>query len=272
MIKTTDLHKSAMDMLLETSRTFFIPISHLSPGLQESVASAYLCMRAIDEIEDHPGLPSDVKINLLRSVSLLLEKPIDDNELMALFQPHNSLLPEVTLRLGDWVKLSPPSIAPNIQKATAIMANGMADWVSKEWRIKNEKDLDDYTFYVAGLVGILLSEIWKWHDDIETDRDLAVAFGRGLQAVNIIRNRAEDLSRGVDFFPDEWKAEDMFSYARRNLALADAYLKSIKSGTILIFCRIPLILAHGTLDALAAGKEKLDRATVTHLVRQVTEA
>jgi farnesyl-diphosphate farnesyltransferase len=56
------------------------------------------------------------------------------------------------------------------------------------------------------------------------------------------------------------------------LALADAYLKSIKSGTILIFCRIPLILAHGTLDALAAGKEKRDRATVTHLVRQVTEA
>lgn len=76
------------------------------------------------------------------------------------------------------------------------MANGMADWISKKWRIKNEKDLDDYTFYVAGLVGILLSEIWKWHDDIETDRDLAVAFGRGLQAVNIIRNRAEDLSRG----------------------------------------------------------------------------
>lgn len=53
----------------------------------------------------------------------------------------------------------------------------------------------------------------------QTDPNLAVAFGRGLQAVNIIRNRNEDLSRGVDFFPDGWKLKEMFLYARRNLVL-----------------------------------------------------
>jgi farnesyl-diphosphate farnesyltransferase len=270
MTETFELRKGAMDTLLATSRTFYIPIIQLPPGLQEAVTSAYLCMRAVDEIEDHPQLPSKVKVNLLRSISLILQKPFSDAHLMDVFHQYKSLLPEVTLRLGDWIKLSPSSIGPSILNSTATMSKGMADWVSKEWRIKNEDDLDEYTFYVAGLVGKLLSDLWMWYDGIETDRDLAVSFGRGLQVVNIIRNRSEDLSRGVNFFPDGWELEDMFSYARRNLAMADAYLKDIKTGPISNFCKIPLTLAHGTLDALAAGEEKLSRAAVVELVNRVT--
>jgi hypothetical protein len=46
----------ALEVLKATSRTFYVPISRLPSGLQEAVSSAYLCMRAIDEIEDHPNL------------------------------------------------------------------------------------------------------------------------------------------------------------------------------------------------------------------------
>ena len=52
------LQKEAMDMLKKTSRTFYIPITFLEPKLKKAVASAYLCMRAIDEIEDHETLGS----------------------------------------------------------------------------------------------------------------------------------------------------------------------------------------------------------------------
>ena len=45
--------KDALTVLKETSRTFYIPITKLPSGVQEAVASAYLCLRAIDEIEDH---------------------------------------------------------------------------------------------------------------------------------------------------------------------------------------------------------------------------
>ena len=44
------------------------------------------------------------------------------------------------------------------------MAEGMAKWVAKNWIIDTEADLDDYTYYVAGLVGVMLSDIWKWYD------------------------------------------------------------------------------------------------------------
>jgi farnesyl-diphosphate farnesyltransferase len=262
-------YHNAMDMLAATSRTFFIPIINLPPRLQEAVTSAYLCMRAIDEIEDHPALATESKVNLLRAIHLILQEPLSLEELGDVFAPYDSVLPEVSLRLGDWTKLSPSSVEPYILKTTATMAEGMADWASKEWKIVHENDLDDYTFYVAGIVGLLLSDLWKWYDDTETEGDLAIAFGRGLQAVNIIRNHSEDLARGVDFFPDGWKFEDMLLYARRNLELADVYTKGIKPGPVLNFCRIPLALAHGTLDAIESGVPKLSRDAVEKIVREV---
>lgn len=272
MSETINLHRDAKEMLKATSRTFFIPISHLSSGLKEAVTSAYLCMRAIDEIEDHPELPNKVKADLLYAISMLLKKPFQDSELMDILRPYESHLPEVTLRLADWIKVCPPAIAENILDATSTMARGMADWTLKEWNIKTEEDLNDYTFYVAGLVGVMLTDIWKWHDGIEPDESLAIAFGRGLQSVNILRNRMEDQERGVSFFPDGWELDDMFAYARRNLTLADAYLKDIKPGPIMHFCKIPLALAHGTLDALMKGKEKMSRTDVIKIVgRVVTE-
>jgi farnesyl-diphosphate farnesyltransferase len=267
---TSALHKEAFVILEETSRTFFIPISYLTDGLKEAVAAAYLCMRAIDEIEDDPKLPTDVKHKLLIEISGLLKKPtFDETRLKDLYEPYQAQLPEVTLRLADWLKLCPPALTDRVAEATSIMAQGMAKWVNKDWQVRSEEDLDDYTYYVAGLVGVMLSDIWEWHDNTQTDRDLAIAFGRGLQSVNILRNRSEDKERGVSFFPDGWGEDEMFSYARRNLALGDAYIKSLKSGSILHFCQIPLALAHGTLDGLSQGREKISRAEVKDIVSKV---
>ena len=94
------------------------------------------------------------------------------------------------------------------------MAKGMAEWVQKDWQINNEEDLDEYTYYVAGLVGVMLSDIWRWYDQTETDENLAIAFGRGLQAVNILRNHDEDKTRGVSFFPQGWEVKDMLFLCR----------------------------------------------------------
>jgi farnesyl-diphosphate farnesyltransferase len=70
MNETKQLKKDANRVLKATSRTFYIPISRLSQDLQEAVGAAYLCMRAIDEIEDHGDLATDVKTMLLRETAL----------------------------------------------------------------------------------------------------------------------------------------------------------------------------------------------------------
>lgn len=269
MSKNINLYKEADSVLRTTSRTFYIPISRLSPKLKEAVTSAYLCMRAIDEIEDHTDLPSPTKINLLQSVGTLLQTPFTKSDFDTLFQPYQSSLPEVTLRIHDWIQIAPTSIHPRIFHWTTEMSNGMGKWVEKKWQVHTEEDLDSYTYYVAGLVGLLLDDIWQWYDGTTTDREQAIAYGRGLQAVNIIRNREEDRLRGVDFFPDGWDYPEMFAYAKRNLASADEYVDSLSKGPILDFCKVPLALAHGTLKAIELGKVKLSRSAVLNIVQKI---
>ncbi|SFE83065.1 squalene/phytoene synthase family protein [Alteribacillus iranensis] len=263
------LQKEAMRVLKETSRTFYIPINSLVPVLKKTVASAYLCMRAIDEIEDHEGLAPEPKEHLLRETSKLLSQRFDRQAYESLIEPYASDFPEVTRRLGDWIAFCPQEIREKVQESTSIMAQGMADWVKKNWNINTEDDLDNYTYYVAGLVGVMLSDIWEWYNGTSTDRDLAIAFGRGLQSVNILRNQEEDYERGVEFFPEHWSREDMFQYARRNLRLADDYMKELHTRNIRLFCKIPLVLAKRTLKALERGQEKMTRTEVEAAVEQV---
>lgn len=269
------LREDALKILEETSRTFYIPISCLPVRLQEAVTSAYLCMRAIDQIEDHPMLDNPSKAKLLRTISLRLQAGVDGfaiNEFSNGFSLHQELLPEVSIRIGEWGILAPEDIAPRIWDATAAMADRMAYWADNNWAIHTESDLDRYTFSVAGAVGLLLSDLWAWYDGTQTNRLQAVGFGRGLQAVNILRNHSDDLARGVDFYPEGWSKENMQAYARRNLVLADAYTNALPEGPALNFCQIPLLLAHGTLDALSNGKEKLSRSDVIALLQQVAKS
>ena len=269
MSKVANLQKESMVMLKETSRTFFIPISFLEPVLKKTVGSAYLCMRAIDELEDHPELEDEVKSRLLRETSKMLHLPFDREAYESMLKPYEQMLPEVSLRLADWISVCPPEIAPKVLESTAEMAEGMAKWVDRKFVIHTREDLDDYTYYVAGLVGTMLSDLWNWHDNTDTDPELAISFGRGLQAVNMLRNLDEDRERGVSFVPDGWTRDDMFNYANENLAQADLYVKSIKNKRILMFCKVPLALAHSTLKALKSGREKMSRTEVEGIVEQL---
>lgn len=269
-----NLQTRALQTLKQTSRTFYIPIARLPGELQKAVASAYLCMRAIDEIEDTPDLDNYTKAQLLRSISLRMQE-ISDRDSQARINSdliaYSNVLPEVSLAIGDWASLAPETIAPRIWDATAAMADRMAYWAEQNWKIDTEAELNRYTFSVAGAVGLLLSDLWSWYDGTVTNRSQAIAFGRGLQAVNIVRNQQEDLQRGVSFIPTGWTNREVREYARRQLEQAKLYIESLpRNSPALSFCQIPYVLAKGTLDAIALGKPKLTRHDVLTLVEQVT--
>ena len=262
-------------VLQNTSRTFFIPIVRLPGRLQETIASAYLCMRAIDEIEDHPDLDNTSKAALLRGLGPLLQAHIGVGnphagfaELDIFFSPYRSILPEVTLRIGEWLSSTPAEIAPRVWDATMAMAERMAYWVEKDWQIQTEADLDGYTFSVAGAVGLLICDVWGWFDGTPIDRMCAVQFGRGLQAVNILRNKAEDAERGVCFYPIGWTDKNMFYYAQKNLDLARSGINSMPKSSFKFFVEIPLLLAEATLKAIEGGVGKLTREQVMKIVGQ----
>ncbi len=157
--------KSAMKVLEETSRTFFIPITRLPPICQEAVASAYLTLRAIDEIEDHPDLPNSAKSKILRSVSYGIQKyhpDMKEDDLVFDWCGYGDQLPDVTKRLSEWIMYCPKEIRARVADSTGTMADRMAFWAERNWKVQDEADLDAYTFSVAGAVGLILCEIWDW--------------------------------------------------------------------------------------------------------------
>jgi farnesyl-diphosphate farnesyltransferase len=263
--------KEAIQVLKDTSRTFYIPITFLKKDLKYAVASAYLIFRAIDEIEDHEEVDNEVKYAILMHVSQLFKRPFNNEEYLRILGSTKDKMPEVTLRLEEWIRACPEESLPRIMDAASEMAFGMAKWAKVNWQIHTKEDLDDYTYYVAGLVGVLLSDLWEQYAGVKTDRDLAIGYGRGLQAVNILRNEQEDfLKRGVSFVPDGWTRAELFDYAQENLTKADEYLKLTKSNrSISLFCRLPLALAHKTLKAMKEGRDKMTRAEVEQTVREV---
>lgn len=270
MKKNEQFPKEAMRVLKETSRTFYIPITFLKSDLKHSVASAYLVMRAIDEIEDHELIPNDTKYELLMQVSELFKRPFTEEAYLRIIEPVKEQLPEVSLRLYDWVQACPEGSRPMMMEISSEMAFGMAKWAKKNWQVQTKEDLDDYTYYVAGVVGVYLSKLWHWSYGQETDLDLAIGFGRGLQAVNILRNQKEDSEeRGVSFVPDGWSRDDLFAYAEDNLKKADAYIATLSEKSTVMFCRLPLEFAHKSLKAMKKGQEKMTRAEVEQTVSEV---
>ena len=100
---TMSLKLDAVEVLRETSRTFYLSIVQLPKGIREAVMSSYLLLRAIDEIEDHPVLEKAAKIHLLRTVSCEIEAQLHSSTscLSWAWGPHRDCLPEVTRRLDE---------------------------------------------------------------------------------------------------------------------------------------------------------------------------
>lgn len=270
MTSNQNFPKDVMRVLKETSRTFYIPINFLKTDLKQAVATAYLVYRAIDEIEDHPTLSNEIKTDILLRLSELFQQPFTETEYFEIINPVKSELPEVSVRLKDWVDACPKTAQPIIMETAVEMAYGMGIWAEKNWDVQMKEDLDDYTYYVAGIVGVVLSKLWHWSYGQKTDLDLAIGFGRGLQAVNILRNQEEDMAeRGVSFVPNGWTRADLFAYADENLAKADRYIETLTERTTVLFCKLPLAFAHKSLKAMKEGREKMSRAEVEATVREV---
>jgi farnesyl-diphosphate farnesyltransferase len=158
-------------------------------------------------------MPPATKILLLRNISFALqsvgpEGRGDHITIDWLGQEH--LLPEVTIRIPEWLLYCPAPHRARVADVSATMTDRMAVWVERNWKINSEDDLNVYCFAVAGAVCMLfLSDIWEWFDGIRVDRGLAVAYGRAFQSVNILKNIAEDAERGVSFYPPGWTQKDV---------------------------------------------------------------
>ncbi len=95
-----------------------------------------------------------------------------------------------------------------LERCIRIMAKGMADYQDTE-SLEGVEDLpamDKYCYYVAGVVGEMLTELFcEYSDEINVHKKemmrLAVSFGQGLQMTNILKDIWDDRERGACWLP-----------------------------------------------------------------------
>jgi farnesyl-diphosphate farnesyltransferase len=208
----------AEELLEGVSRTFALTIPQLSGGLREAVTNAYLLCRIADTIEDDPGLDAETKDGFHEAFLEAVEtgRRAEDfaQELWPRLAP-GSLDAEVDLiRCCPQVVQVTRRLQPRQRRAIMGCLSTMSRGMSRFERSRSLSGLEDvnefesYCYYVAGVVGEMLTELFCNHSSgIEARREdleaRSVSFGLGLQMTNILKDVWDDFESGVCWLPRE---------------------------------------------------------------------
>ena len=208
-------------ILPHVSRTFALTIPQLPPALSIPVTSAYLLCRIADTIEDEPALSAPETLAFLQRFSAVvggsgepgalardLEHRLSDRTLPTERDLVSNMdrVVRVTASLGTAQHAA-------IQRCVELMCYGMPrfQFNASVKGLPRSSDLDDYCYYVAGVVGEMLTDLFcDYSAEIARRRinlsALAASFAQGLQMTNILKDIWEDRSRGACWLP-----QDVFS-------------------------------------------------------------
>lgn len=288
------------DMLNKVSRSFALVIQQLPESQKDAICIFYLVLRGLDTIEDDTSIPLNKKKLLLDdfcenlgNTYWHLDNIGDKPEYVALlenFYHVNRIYNELSIIEQATIK----------QKCV-IMKHGMLKYVNTE--VNTIDDYNDYCYYVAGLVGEGLSELFEnsgFEKGLSTDNNfLSVSMGLFLQKTNIIRDFHEDALENRFFWPKEiWssytdnlkkfmiKDEVNTAVECLNALVIDAithipdcinYLENIKNKKIRRFCAIPQVMAIGTLSVVFNNPKvfsknvKLNKLTALQIIQEIDD-
>lgn len=288
-------------ILPAVSRTFALTIPQLPKPLAGVVANAYLLCRIADTIEDEPQLAPQRK----REFQALFKEVVDGRAAAEDFARElaaelSGLTPDAEREL---VRNTPTVLRVTrrfnaaqrgaIQRCVATMCHGMHAFESRASArgLADSAELDSYCYYVAGVVGEMLTELFCDHSAaVAEHRDdlmrLAVSFGQGLQMTNIIKDVWDDRARDVCWYPRDVFERHGFDLAvlsetrhglafqtgvRDLVAIAHGHLRNALAYVLLIpsrergmrlFCSWAIGMAVLTLDKVNARLDFTDGGEV----------
>jgi farnesyl-diphosphate farnesyltransferase len=289
-----DTGNSAADfqeqILPYVSRTFALTIPQLPTPLRTAVTNAYLLCRIADTIEDEPTLSAEETRLFLGRFTRVVRGT----------EPAAALAREVAQRLSERTLPAERELVsrmervievttgltaerPAIERCIAVMCRGMHHFqqTASLQGLARASDLDSYCYYVAGVVGEMLTDLFCCHSSAAAAQraalqELSTSFAQGLQLTNIIKDFWEDRSRGACWFPRDLFASHGVELAalspqrstagfqagvRELVAVAHGHLRNALAYTLLLprtdtgirlFCLWAVGLAVLTLRKIAA--------------------
>jgi len=164
----------------------------------------YLVLRGLDTIEDDMSISSEEKKRMLLNFHNDIEN--DDYSIECGDKPEYRNLMKNFYKVNRTYKQLHSKYRDVIKNITHEMAKGMVEFLDKS-SMDTTEEYDSYCHYVAGLVGIGLSQIFTLSgsefNDLTKHDNLSNSMGLFLQKTNIIRDVKEDYDEKRYWWPKD---------------------------------------------------------------------
>ena len=208
-------------VLRDVSRSFYLSLRVLPSGFREAASVGYLLARISDTIADTEAVPEDERLVLLQKFCGLVLGQGDTAEFESLLsdrfiplQTHEGerVLMENSVNCLRWLSVLGNQHQQLIRTLLKHITEGQR-WDLERFagngvvRLREEAELERYTYLVAGCVGEFWTELGFLVDSAYSDespntlKEIGRRFGMGLQLVNILRDVPEDLEKGRCYLP-----------------------------------------------------------------------
>ncbi|MCX8494851.1 MAG: phytoene/squalene synthase family protein [Akkermansiaceae bacterium] len=208
-------------VLKGVSRSFYLSLQLLPRPMRGAASLGYLLARISDTIADAAAVPSELRLSALQQFQKAIEVgselprwPI--SLLNAISDLRERHLMECTGEVMAWFGQMPTNEAELIRGVIMTIIGGQSLDLERFGHasgdrpvaLTDEAELDDYTWRVAGCVGefwtkLGLTTMGAAFSHAPEDELLrqGIAYGKGLQLVNILRDISADLAVGRCYLP-----------------------------------------------------------------------
>ncbi len=219
------------DLLKQVSRSFYLTLRMLPRPIRTQLSLTYLLARASDTVVDTQLVDFDHRRDALLQIRSSIREACESQkpklpdfgefiEAQRTGEGQGSSAERLLLeRLGEILDVLGEFSAEDRRRIRDVLDTithgqemdlirfGDAS-VNRIAALDNDKDLDEYTYQVAGCVGEFWTHMCRAHlfPAARFDDDLVIAngirFGKGLQLVNILRDLPRDLRNGRCYIPE----------------------------------------------------------------------
>ena len=266
-------------VLKGVSRSFYLTL-RLLPGPMRGAASlGYLLARTSDTLADTAAAPVDSRRQWLdqfrAAVAGKSEAPRWPVSLRnAVPDPRERHLLECSGEIFTWLRKLPAGEAVLVREVLEIIAGGQTldlerfANASREnpVALRDDAELEDYAWRVAGCVGAFWTKLGfltlggRFSTAPEAELlERGIAYGKGLQLVNILRDLAADLASGRCYLPvaDPHDSRALLDCHARWLTRADewlgeggSYAATLRSRRLRAATALPALIGRATLEPL----------------------
>ena len=251
----------------------------LPEPLDREITLAYLVFRIADTIEDADHLGRDERCESLSEFQHLLQELLTGNVdhgsaedwskrygNVSQNEDYNRLVRDTgrVLRLVAELRATAKT---TIHSHAARSVRGMRETLRRadvegNLTLCSVDDLRQYCYYVAGIVGEMITGLFLADHDKATDeshelalQDTAASFGEALQLVNILKDSGDDAICGRSYLPPNVPRDQIHHLAMDRLRDAEVYVQTLRdifaAPGVVAFCDAPLQLAKRTLQVVA---------------------